>query len=102
MSRTPGLAVEVDLTIESGEHQLSVHGTGDRVFVSIPSLAAANDVFRTGIPRARLAGLSQLLRQTGLMVTVQTPRRNLITIGHPKGSWLLRLIGLPHSRIHVR
>ena len=102
VSESRDVAVRADLTIEVDGQSLSVRGDGDAITIEIPSWTTGLAILRNTSARSRVARLSRLLQRAGLIATVQTPRRRLLTIGHRKGSWLLlHLVGLPHSRIHV-
>lgn len=99
------LSVAADLMIELDNEQIRVRGDGCRIVVEVPSVRL---VFRsisrwrkTGSIRGWFALFSRILTRADLTMTVRTPGRRLVTIGRDDSSWLLRLLGVPNTRIHL-
>jgi hypothetical protein len=99
------LSVNADVTIDIGDDRVSVRGDGSSVVVEVPSISLAFQMLRSvgsiKPVRERVADLSQLLTSVGLTIVVRTPGRRLMTIGRDGNSWLFKLFGVPHARLHL-
>lgn len=99
------LSVSADLTIDVGDHQVRIRGSGVHIDVEFASVAVAfgmiRDQGKVGLLKNRIARISETLSTLGLTVIVRTPRRRLISMGQDGDSRFLGLFGLPNARIHL-
>ena len=99
------LAIDADFTLRHNDSndEIRFAGRGDEIAVELPSAAAGLRLLKQiGLGRPhRLRSVTRILRYADLRVTVRTPRRRLLSIGVTPGSWLLRLIGVPHVKVHL-
>ena len=98
-------SVDADRTIDVGDDRVYVRGDGSSVVVEVPSISLVFQMLRSvgsiKPVRERVTDLSQLLTNVGLTIIVRTPGRRLMTIGRDGNSWLLKLFGVPHARLHL-
>jgi hypothetical protein len=99
------LSVNADFTIDIEDQRVYVRGDGNSIVVEVPSVSLAFQMTRNlgAIKpfRKRVMEISQGLSRLGLTITVQTPKRKLITIGLEGNSWLLRLFGITNAKLHL-
>lgn len=99
------LSINADVSIDVGDNIVWVRGNGSQLVMEVPSLALALKLLRT-FPatlsvRKRVAQLARLLSGVGLTIVIRTPTRRLMTVGCEGNSWLLKLIGIRHVKLHL-
>lgn len=77
---TAPLSVAADLNLTVNGAQATVRSTGERLFVSFPSLAAAVRAFR-GLPDDGVDHLAALLHTTDLTVELRVRDRTVAVVG---------------------
>lgn len=102
MNRNNPIAIDTNLTLDVGDRRITISGSGAEVVITAPDFAIFLALLRSRGPLkgtySEIKKLSQFLNRVGLRLTFRTTRRTLLTLGHPQGSRLLRLLGLPDAR----
>jgi hypothetical protein len=100
------ISVTADLSVEHGGLLIQVSGDGSNVIVEVPGVVSAYRLIRSARSirplRSRSAGISKWLRDSGIAVTLRTPRRRLLTIGRTRESYWMKLFGYSHIVFHLK
>ena len=100
------LSIAANLTLDHGGRLIHVRASGSNVIVEVPDLRSAHRLVRSaryiGLPRSRFGRIARSLRDSGLAVTLRTPRRRLFTFGDTRESLWLRLLGYPSTSLHFK
>ena len=106
MSRTRFLSVNADLTMTVGNEIVKIRGDAGTVTLEFRCFSALYKILRDtghlGAVRKRLSDFSGPLANVGLSIIIRTPSKKLMTLGKDGRSALMKLLGFPNTRLHLR